>query len=196
MKKNSIHDERELLTAIARGDAAAFGRIYEHYRRKVYFIAWRTLQNEDEAEDIQQEIFTKIWLHRAEMATIVHFNSYLNTVVRNQVYNTLRKKAIETNYLHETLPLSNSNPNEAFIRAETKEMHALLHEAINSLSVQQQKVFQLIRMEGRPHAEVAQLLGISRETVKKHIMQAQENITSYFKGRGNLVLLLLLFTLH
>jgi RNA polymerase sigma-70 factor (ECF subfamily) len=188
----SLYNEKQILLAIAGGDAIAFAQLYEHYRRKVYFIAWRLLQSENEAEDVQQEIFTKIWLNRSKLAEITQFNSYVNTLIRNYVYNAIRKKANETAYIREAMKMKDSNPEDAFVPAEINELQTLLRAAINNLPRQQKKVFQLVRMEGRKHEEVAGLLGISKETVKKHIMEAQRAVTAFFESRGKTTLFLLL----
>ena len=194
MSNLPLHNEKELLTAIAGGDQTAFATLYEHYRRKVYFIAWRLLQSASESEDVQQEIFTKIWVHRAKMNEIENFNAYLNTLIRNHVFNALQKKARETSYLRESLNFNDVQADNAFQSADMNELQKDLQQAIRDLPRQQQKVFQLVRIEGRKHAEVADLLGISKSTVKKHVMEAQKNITARFSGRVNFLLLLLLTT--
>ena len=194
MSNLPLHNENELLNAIAGGDQTAFATLYEHYRRKVYFIAWRLLQSASESEDVQQEIFTKIWVHRDKMSEIENFNAYLNTLIRNHVFNALQKKAREASYIRESLNLSDAQTENAFQSADMNELQKDLQQAIRDLPRQQQKVFQLVRIEGRKHAEVADLLGISTSTVKKHVMEAQKNITARFSGRVNFLLLLLLTT--
>lgn len=185
-------NERQILLAISDGDTVAFRQLYEHYRRKVYFIARRLLQSENEAEDVQQEIFTKIWLNRSKLAEIDRFNCYLNTLIHNHIYNVLRKKANEAAYVREILKIAEANVDDVFILSEMNEIQRLLLEAINDLPRQQKKVFELVRLEGRKHADVAELLGISKETVKKHVVEAQRKIASFFENRDKIGLLLLL----
>jgi len=189
---SSLINERQILLAISDGDTVAFSQLYEHYRRKVYFIARRLLQSENEAEDVQQEIFTKIWINRSTLSEITQFNSYLNTLIHNYIFNALRKKANEAAYIRETLKMVEANPEEAFIPSEVNEIQRLLQEAINNLPRQQKKVFELVRLEGRKHADVARLLGISKETVKKHVVEAQRKIASFFENRGKMSMVLLL----
>jgi RNA polymerase sigma-70 factor (ECF subfamily) len=85
-----------------------------------------------------------------------------------------------------------ANPEDAFIPSEMNEIQRLLREAISSLPRQQKKVFELVRLEGKKHGDVAQLLGISKETVKKHVVEAQRKIASFFENRGKMGLVLLL----
>lgn len=194
MSVQPLHNEKELIVAIARGDAAAFGKLYEHYRRKVYFIATQLLQSDNETEDVQQEIFTKLWFHREKLPGIDNFNSYLNTLIRNHIFNALRKKAVETKYLRETLSSQGAAPEDVFIQADLNEMQSLLRQAVQHLPGQQRKAFELVKMEGRSHVEAGAMMGISHETIKKHVMEAQKNIFSFFKnsGKAGLMVLVLL----
>ncbi len=180
------------MLAVAGGDRIAFAALYEQYRRKVYFIAWRMLGTETEAEDVQQEIFTKIWLGREKLALIEQFSSYLNTLIRNHVYNALRKKANETAYIEQTFQKAAAEPDEPFRAAEINQLQSLLRQAISRLPAQQQKVFELVRIEGRPHKEVAGLLGVSKETIKKHMMEAQRKIKAFFDSQGLQTLIFIL----
>lgn len=184
--------EKTLLAAVAKGDALAFGRIYEQYRRKVYTISLRLLGSEAEAEDVHQEIFIKIWLQREKLLEIEYFNSYLNTLIRNHIYNALRKKSNQNSYLRELLNASDADSDEAFKKAESREIQKLLHQAIDKLPKQQKKVFELVRIEGRPQGEAAEALSISKETVKKHLMGAQRTIAAFFRNKNISPLLILL----
>jgi RNA polymerase sigma-70 factor (family 1) len=186
-----LHNEKELLMEIASGDERAFRSLFDHYRRKVYFVAWRLLQAEGEAEDVLQEVFTKVWVNREKLAEVDSFKAYLNTLLRNHIYNCLRKKANEENFLLETLKDGRAPGDAAHHRAELNELHLLLQQAVNTLPPQQKKVFQLGRLEGRKHEEIAEELGISRETVKKHMMAALQAVKDFLRRRGKVLLVLM-----
>ncbi|HMH23971.1 MAG TPA: RNA polymerase sigma-70 factor [Puia sp.] len=184
-----IHIDKTLLALIATGDTPAFRELYERYRKKVYFLAWHLLKTEDEAEDICQEIFTKLWVNRQKLPEIDNFNAYLNTLIRNHVYNCLRRKACEESFVTETLQSDVEHlPGGVMDPAELRELQLTLKEAIWHLPPQQKRVFELSRIEGYKHDEIAKELHISRETVKKHIMAAIRNIREFLRREGKEVL--------
>lgn len=172
----------ELLNNVAKGDQAAFRQLFDCYRGKVYVIAFRILQSESEAEDVLQDVFTKLWLNREKLTGILHFNAYLNTLIRNHIFNGLRKKAYEEDFLWASLQESRNE--EGYQVIELNELKELLHKAMNTLPPQQKKVFQLGRLEGLKHEEIAAELGISKETVKKHMAAALRYIKYFLNGWG------------
>ena len=177
------HDEKALLLQIAGGDVTAFRKLYERHRRKVYFIAWKLLETKSESEDVVQEIFANVWVNREKLEGIEYFNSWLNTLIRNHLFNRLRKKANEEIFIHELSRGYCDKTGQERDEVEIRELQVLLNQAVNKLTTQQKKVFQLSRMEGFKHSEIADTLGISIETVKKHIMQAVSRLRDLLKEK-------------
>ena len=106
------------------------------------------------------------------------------------------RKAFEETFLHEQFFKVENNREEAFNCVDLHELEGLLGKAVNQLPPQQKKVFELSRMQGLKHVEIARQLNISGETVKKHIMEALRNVKSYLASHGQTevsILLLLLF---
>lgn len=183
MRLTAIHIEKALLVRVAAGDTPAFRELYEQYRKKVYFLAWHLLKTESESEDVCQEIFTKLWVNRQKLTEIEDFNAYLNTLIRNHIYNCLRRKASEESFVMEALDAERL-PGTVMDPAELRELQLTLKEAIWNLPPQQKRVFELSRMEGYRHDEIALELHISRETVKKHVMAAIRNIRAFLRREG------------
>jgi RNA polymerase sigma-70 factor (family 1) len=189
LRSSIIHIEKTLLVRVAAGDTIAFREIYEQYRKKVYFLAWHLLKTESESEDVCQEIFTKLWVNRQKLPEVDNFNAYLNTLIRNHVYNCLRRKATEESFVLETLQGEMERlPGTVMDPTELHELQLTVKAAICRLPPQQKRVFELSRMEGYKHDEIAKELHISRETVKKHIMAAIRNIREFLRREGKEVL--------
>lgn len=191
MNESDRHIEKELFRLIASGDAHAFRAVYDQYQRKVYFIAWRLLHSEADAEDVVQEVFSRIWRGRNSIERIENFNAYLNTLVRNHIFNRLRKKAHENAFLVKSTRDIESQNDNINAGLEFKDLETQLHQAMKSLPPQQRKVFQLGRLDGWKHEEIALEMGISRETVKKHMMAAVRTIRSLLNSKGKMALLLI-----
>ena len=189
-------NESRLLERVANGDYKAFHQLYDHYRNQVFYFGLKFLKSETSAEDLLQEVFSKIWITRKKLVDLDNFSKYLNTITLNHIYNLLRRKAFEETFLHEQFFKVENNREEAFNCVDLHELEGLLGKAVNQLPPQQKKVFELSRMQGLKHGEIARQLNISGETVKKHIMEALRNVKSYLASHGQTevsILLLLLF---
>lgn len=188
-------DNLALLQQVANGNEKAFRLLYDRYRNQVFYVGFKFLKSEAAAEDVLQEVFSKIWINRKKLAKIIDFSKYLNTLTLNYIYNLLRRKAHEEAFLHEELVKINLNHEEAFSYIDLRELEDLLHKAVKQLSPQQKKVFELSRVQGLKHEEIAKELNISRETVKKHIMEALSNVRSFLAAKGDILINLLILIL-
>ncbi|MBO9635050.1 MAG: RNA polymerase sigma-70 factor [Chitinophagaceae bacterium] len=183
MPEGQSYNEKELLLQVAEGNRDAFHTLYDHYRNKIYYVANKMLQSNAAAEDVLQEIFIKIWVNRESLRHMDYFSTWLNSIVRNHLYNHFRKKANEEAYLLRLLP-DPADPSQPFDETAFRELKQLLANALAALPSRQQEVFQLSREQGLTHAAIAAKLGISPETVKKHMMEALRFIRSYLSAHG------------
>jgi RNA polymerase sigma-70 factor (ECF subfamily) len=179
-------NEKTILCLVAKGDENAFQELYENYRNKVFYIAWKLLRSKDNAEDVLQEIFIKIWTHKEKLPDIENFNAYLNTLIRNHIYNCLRKQANEENFILEAAKQDINDSNLTFDTVLLHELQHKLQSAVYQLSPQQKRVFELSRLEGFTHKEIAEMMNISKETVKKHMMEASRLVktVSFYTSIG------------
>lgn len=191
MPSSDIYNDKQLLLQIANGDEKAFAVLYHRYRDKVFAIAYKLTRSEPAARDVMQEIFMKLWVDNHKLAAVEHFTSYLNTLTRNSTYNALRKQAHEETLIAELLKQDAADIDTGADAILLKELKDSLLYAVTQLPPQQKKVFELSRLEGLKHEQIAERLHISRETVKKHIMQAMLTIRAILVGKGHLALLLL-----
>ncbi len=179
MLNEIIHNEKELLLLIAKGDESAFSQLFEHYKNRIYSIAFKLAKSKLTAEEIVQDVFLKIWLKRTDLFEIQNFSAYLSVVTRNDVYKVL--KEISRNYKIRLLKdkdqsLANTDTTNLI---EEKEYKALLQKAIGRLPNQQKQVYHLIKEQGLRRDEVSDQLQIQPETVKYHLAQAMKNIRAF-----------------
>ena len=78
--------EKELLTALSKGNQSAFDSLYLFYAPKVREFVFRLLKNPGEAEDVTQNIFLRVWEKRRELGGTRSLRSYLYTMARNAVF--------------------------------------------------------------------------------------------------------------
>ena len=194
MESTVKHIESALPALIADGDQSAFATFFELYNTRVYSYALKILHLPDVAEDVVQEVFIKVWNHRAQLPSINNIESWVITITRNQIYNHLRSLAQEEKFIRQVLAENSSN--ETVESMAFNELHNLLQQAINNLSPQQKKVYELSRNEGLSRKEIAELLGISSNTVKTYMQEALRDIRHFLKQHDQQILILLLALLE
>ncbi|RYZ26041.1 MAG: RNA polymerase sigma-70 factor [Chitinophagaceae bacterium] len=176
--------EKELLLYISEGNEAAFREIFYRYADKLGSYVLRLTQSKTIAEEIVQDVFLKIWINREALGEVENFSVYLFVLSRNQTLNALRKTLRETSHQKEW-ERDQAVVMETCDKPEEENAHfeGLIDGAISQLPSQQQKVWLLSRKDGLTHPQIASALGISKETVKKYIMHANQSITRFIRSR-------------
>lgn len=197
MNIGNLHNERDLLQLVAAGDQGAFTTLFDHYKDGLYTLAWGLTRSDSIAEDILQEVFLKIWLHRAELGIVENFRGYLVVVTRRVILNELRKT--DRSKRREQLYASNNeSPGlDAIIdQLQEKQYSQLLQQALQTLPPQQASVFDLIKTQGYSREAAAGILQLSPETVKKHLERAMRTIRAFLLAHLDSTLLLLLYIMY
>ncbi|HEY4108604.1 RNA polymerase sigma-70 factor [Puia sp.] len=198
VKTLPLTDENELLARVVEGDERAFGTIFHHYRRKIYSYAFHLSGDAVQADELVQETFLKVWLHREKLPQILRFDNYLFTIARNQVFDMLKKMAKEAEFRKQIAGLLDPEANPVEDQLLSRENELRLQHALDQLPPRQRLIFTLSRHQGMKHEEIAEQLQISRHTVKTHLVQALKTLRSVlrFPADGLLPTLLLLLTHH
>jgi RNA polymerase sigma-70 factor (ECF subfamily) len=163
----------DLFRLLNEGDIVAFDAIYERYCHRLFGFVLRYLKNREDAEEIVQEVFLKIWEARQKIDSYSSFDSFIFTVAYNSTITLLRKRVTEHKYL-DNLKIRQeiaSTPN-LIDEIQFKELDERVHSIINRLTPRQQEVFRLSREERLTHEQIAKKLNISANTVKNHIVAA------------------------
>jgi len=177
---SSPYMEKELLLQVANGDEAAFGDLFRFWRDKLYFYIERITNSPEKAEDIVQDVFVKLWINRAALCEVGHFNAYLYRMAHNQAISGMRRMAQETIILSEL----RRNAIDAGVLVDEellhKQMQEKIAEIVNKLPPQQRSVYCLSREQGLKQEEIARHLNITVSTVQNHMTQALRTIRKQF----------------
>jgi RNA polymerase sigma-70 factor (ECF subfamily) len=148
----------------------AFYNIYERYSKRLYGFILRYIKQNEDAEELVQEVFVKIWESRNKIDAYSSFESFLFTIAYNTTISLLRKRSNEKKYLEYLKSLQQSaNSPDLIDEIQFNELNDRVQSLLNELTPRQKEIFQLSREEGLTHDEIAKKLDISVNTVKKHM---------------------------
>ena len=160
-----MSDSEEHLVQMAKGDAYAFGQLYERYVDRVYSYIFHRVGNQDDAEDLTSRAFQRALVNvGAYVDRGVPFSAWLFRIAHNLVANWHRDQHRRpVVVLDEMLPSHQPLPENA---AEVAEEEAVLMAAIHSLPTDRQNLLLFKFSEGLSNAEIAHRLGRSEGAVK------------------------------
>lgn len=162
----------------------AFYHIYERYFKKLYWFVLKYIKQKEDAEEIVQEVFVKIWESRSKIDVHSSFESFLFTVAYNATISVLRKKASESKYIEHIRSLQHVNNSPDLVdEIYFNELYDKVQSLLNELTPRQKEIFRLNREEGLSHDEIAKKLGISVNTVKKHMANTLAFLKSHFDNK-------------
>lgn len=190
------NDEIALLTRLKNGDKDAYLLLYDRYHPLVYNWSIKLLKIPELAEDIVQEVFLKIWVIRERINPLQSFPAFIYRIGRNKSFSLLKKIAAEEKLHFQVMKQIGQFAESAENRLLWHQYEQMLKNAVGQLPRQRQKVFQLCRQAGKSYEEVATELGISRNTVKDHMVMAVKNIKDYFYRNSDMSFLLIFFLIR
>lgn len=186
-------DEKDLIASLQRDDRAAINAIFVRYHASLCRVAFRLVRDTDEAKDIVQEVFIKLWRNRKTLSIAHSLEAYLKRAVVNTSLNRL-----ESNRKH--IPFDPFDPalhrtGEVVDEEQTsRELSAQIDSAINSLPVRTRAVFTLVRHEEMSYKDVAESLSISLKAVEKEMMKALKLLREALKDYLPILILSLIAT--
>ncbi len=161
------------LALISAGDRNAFEALFRLYYRPLCAFAMGYLKDADQAEDLVQDLFFRLWLDRGKLNISTSAKAYLYTAVRNRCLNALRSGA-KVRALNEEV--DDRLQDDERTEDEHAERIARVQAAVEALPVERRKVFKLSRYEGLKYHEIAERLGISVKTVENQMGMALKTL--------------------
>jgi RNA polymerase sigma-70 factor (ECF subfamily) len=177
----------DLLQRCRQGDEAAWRELVHRHTRRVFNLAYRFVGRVDEAEDLTQEIFVKVYQslgrYRADEGA---FTTWLTTVARNQAidnYRRRREERLRRNPDAEVLDHISSPEEGPLLSLEREERVQLVHRGLRALPPDLREPIVLCDLQGLPYEEAASVLGIPLGTVKSRINRGRIELAKRLLGR-------------
>jgi len=172
-------EDVSLMYRVAKGDEAAFAQLVEKHQHAVIGTVTKMLGSPNEAEDIAQQVFVRIWKSASKYEEKAKFTTYMFTITRNLVFNEARRKKVRKQVSIEEqgeewgaqyMDNKSSNPQEQYLK---EEMIRAVDRAIASLPEAQRVAVVLRRYENMPYEEIAKVLDLSISAVKSQLFRAR-----------------------
>jgi len=191
------HDERVLLEQISLGNTEAYSRLYTSYVPKVYrFIFPFSNQSKEDTEEVVQDVFLKIWARREKLIGLKSFQAYLFRMAKNQLIDHHKSRNSKLNLSDAKPAVERQVTGSAYDNFIYEEYCQTALEAINKLSPQRRRIFEMRTQQEMAIDEIAEKLNISRSAVKKQLYEAIDFIKQYLHKHNGWVILLLLSILN
>jgi RNA polymerase sigma-70 factor (family 1) len=185
------YTDRELLQQVAIGNIDAFRQLFDLYKQRLFSFVLQMTHSRVDAEEIVQDVFTKLWESRDNLASVDYPGKYIYTIARNKTLNHLIRLSRDRRLLHQLWVNVSQHDNTTQDILQAQEIQQLISKAISLLSLQRQTIFQLSREQGLTHEEIALRLGLSKSRVKNVLVEILKHIRDYLAPHSTLVSALL-----
>lgn len=184
----SDEDNVRLMLRVKEGDVRAFELLVERHQRAVIGTVARMLNNVDDAHDVAQQVFVRVWRSAPRYEPSAKFTTWLFTITRNLVFNEMRRRnrkrevsieAGEEEHHHTIASPGREQPDAV---AQQEELEKAIDAAIQSLPDKQRLAVSLRRFEDMPYEEICEVLGMSLSAVKSLIFRARNVLKEKLAG--------------
>lgn len=172
-------EDRELIIRAREGDKAAFERLVENYRNRAFSFVLAHLRNLEDARDIVQESFIRIYENLDRIDENRKFFSYFYKTVQNGIYSHLRRKKREKTVPEEAAEDIIRYWNNGQLSTEEK---LFLLGALDSLPPEEKNIVILRFFEGMNDGEIAAVTGLTEENVRVKIHRAKKKLSVYLEA--------------
>ena len=171
--------EEELIERLSKGSEQALGSAYDNYARQLLSYAFSYTKSKEDSEEIVQDAFLSLWMHRDELRNRESLRPFLFTVVRHRIIDLLRqrmKSVVFEDYLLSSDCLSTHDGSIDF-----DEYLEIVRQSIGQLPPAQRRILQMSKFEGKSNREIAEALSVSEKTVKNQLSLGNKALRAVIK---------------
>jgi RNA polymerase sigma-70 factor, ECF subfamily len=157
---------------LAQRDETAFEQVFKTHFKRLHAYAFTILRDEEEAEEMVQQVFFKLWERNENLSLTGSVSAYLYRAVHNESLNYIKHQKVRSDHkLHVAYSMKNEveHPEK---KIQAGELEKKIHSALNELPEQCRTIFQMSRFDELKYREIAEKLGISVKTVENQMGKA------------------------
>ncbi len=182
----SDEESVRLMLRVKEGDERAFEKLVELHQRAIIGTVARMLNSLDDAHDIAQQVFVRIWKSAPRYEPSAKFTTWMFTITRNLVFNEMRKRN-----RRKEVPLDAENDDDApkqyahpmapsaDVLSQQDELERALDHAITLLPEKQRLAVVMRRYEEVPYEDICEVLGMSLPAVKSLLFRARTELRKH-----------------
>jgi RNA polymerase sigma-70 factor (family 1) len=184
--KTQEFDQEATMKALAGGSEVAFAKIFSRYYPRVYNIGYDFFHSKELAKEVAQEVFIKVWERRVSFADVKTLEAFIYTMTKNTALNLMKSRSRELLNAYKFAITRDSIENSTEKIVLNNECEILVNAAVEKLPAGQKRVYELSRVDGLSHREIAELLNVSDSTVNNLLNSAltklRKNLKPYYFG--------------
>jgi len=162
----------ETIKALCEGNHQVFEQLFDNMYEPLCRYAYSILRDMDDAEDVVQKTFCKLWDQREALTIQTSINSYLYRIVHNDSMNAIHQQLSHREHNFNYFKGIDNTVEPVTEQLAASELQQAITVALTGLPPQCRRVFEMSRLEQLSYAEIAKQMNISTNTVENHISKA------------------------
>jgi RNA polymerase sigma-70 factor (ECF subfamily) len=171
----------ELMERVQKGDMVSYNALVNRYKDRLFNMLTRMLSSEDEARDLLQETFLRVWQHKMSFDFRYAFSTWIYTIALNLARNELRPR--KKFKFFDIFDFAEKIPAKEEKKGSSPKLKQLLEREIQKLPEKYKTAFILRDVDSLSYEEIAQVLGIPLGTVKSRVNRARSILKKRLRPR-------------
>ena len=181
MKSQATIEEKYNIIALKNGDTLVFDKLFSIYGKHLYHFSYGYLKSKEEAEEVVQEVFLRIWRNRKDLKPELSFKAYIFKIAYHYILELFERLRRQNSYRDQIIEESLHFIDDLNERVNYQILLEKVEKLIGQLPSRQKEIIIKRKKEGIPVKQIAEQLGIAPKTVENHLTEALKKIK---KGLG------------
>ena len=184
-----IVSDKSMAERLRNDEASVIDDIFALYHKRIFRFSISYLKNDNDAYDIVQDVFIKVWENRLTLNPDTNFDAYIFTITKNALFSLFRKRLTEKKYLDYLSELTISNNHDTEKQTDYIFLQQKYEELVEKLPTKRKEIFFRPRKTGLSNKKIALRKGISEKTVEDHLSKSLAFLKKQFSNHGILMVL-------
>ncbi|QQL44222.1 sigma-70 family RNA polymerase sigma factor [Sulfuriroseicoccus oceanibius] len=178
-------DDLELVARSQQGDTRAYDELVRRHSRRIYGLLYNMTSNHEDTNDLMQDVFSRAYRMIDRFEGKSAFSTWLHSVAVNLALNFLKKRKrraamslddVDNGIVNDPAFVDDHHVSDPVRQAKIKEIQKRLNDALQTLSHDHRAVVTMFDIQGMPHTEISQILGVSEGTVRSRLFYAHRQL--------------------